>query len=141
MSIAFDNFATSVIEIETQEFDGLFSAFDANNSRIEYTSEFKASTATTTHSISLPSDLLSSSSNLTNSSRVINNLFLNEGLFLRRRNDSLNVTSFIVSSTFVNTTIRNLENPLNVTFPSSKVMNKRICQLILIIYMCQSLFI
>ncbi|XP_019864466.1 PREDICTED: uncharacterized protein LOC109593811 [Amphimedon queenslandica] len=116
--IVFENFATSVIEIETEQFDGLTSTFDANNSRIEYTFEFKAST-TTLHSISLPSDLLSSSINLTNSTRVINNLFLNEGLFLRRKNDSLKVKSFIVSSTFVNTSIRNLENPLNVTFPSS----------------------
>lgn len=123
MVIVFENFATSVIEFETEEFEGHSFRFYINSSRIgdlKHKSESSMSPVTGP-TVSLPSDLLISLDNITNTTKVINNLFLNEGFFLRRRNNSLKVYSLIVSSTVVDTPVKDLENPINITFHIDQV--------------------
>lgn len=101
---------------------------DTNNSRVgepEYGTENNVSSPTIV-SIVLQSDLFDNVTNVPNATRIINKVFLNDALFLRRKNNYLNVHSPIVSASVVNVPISNLANPINISFPASRQVS-RIC--------------
>ena len=101
---------------------------DTNNSRIgepEYGTENNVSSPTIV-SIALQSDLFDNVTNVPNATRIINKVFLNDALFLRRKINYLNVHSPIVSASVVNVPISDLANPINISFPASRQVS-RIC--------------
>lgn len=121
--ITFDRLAASAIKIDTTNFEGLVFASDVNGSNIgdpQYSSSDNVTTGGTV-SITLPENLLDNV-NTTGTIQVINKVFIDDILFLRRDNKSLDVNSAIVSAAIVDTPIQGLENSINISFPMGKVI-------------------
>ena len=123
--ITFERLAASTIKLNVSNFEGLVFSSDVNSSNIGEPQYGPNNNATTDETISiiLPEDLLDDA-NTTDTIKVINKVFIDDILFLRRDNKSLEVNSAIASAAVVDTPIQGLENSINISFPMGKVSQK-----------------
>ena len=94
---------------------------------------FEMLTSQSTASLSLPINLFSSISNVTNNTRITHAVFLSDSLFLRRQNNNMEVGSIILSASIVGSdSVDGLKPPVTLRFFKNPVMTATITAICLI---------
>ena len=111
---------------------GNFSDLNMNDDINSMDLSFEMLTSQSTASLSLPINLFSSISNVTNNTRITHAVFLSDSLFLRRQNNNMEVGSIIVSASIVS--VDGLKPPVTLRFLKNPVMTATITAICLIYY-------
>ena len=119
-------FAISAQQVDIDQFMEMGQTFSANITNfsdvnsVEYIDlSFDMRISQSTASLSLPNILFSA---ISNNTRIINGVFLSDGLFLRRENNDMEVGGIIISASVVGSdSIDGLNPPVTISFLKNPV--------------------